>query len=244
MSEMGCSFSRAVKVLPSMCDGSSLLSIPAALDMFQDTATLHADHFEIGPEGMNRRNTFWVITKTRIHINRLPQMMDPVSVNTWIQAPERVSCERDYSITEGEEVLAYGRSIWAVISRDTGKLVHMDGLYPELDFNVAVPDDRPFLRLSKKFDGAEEIGSYHIRSVDIDLGGHMNNVNYVRAMLGCFSNEELAGMNICEIELNFISQSYEGDTLTFLRRDADDSFEIGAAGPDGKICFSAKVTLQ
>lgn len=244
---VGCRMSRAVIILPSMCDGDSTLSIPAALDLFQNNATLHADNFDIGPEGMNRRNYFWIITKTRIHINRMPEMMDEVSANTWIQAPERASCERDFSITVHnkdngeEEILAYGRSIWAVISRDTGRLVHMKGLYPELDFNVAVPDERPFVKLSRKFEEAEEIGKYTIRSVDIDLGGHMNNVNYVRAMLGCFTTQELKEMNISEVELNFISQSYEGETLTFLKKVVDGGLEIGAAGPDDKIVFSARI---
>lgn len=241
--EMGCKYSRSVKVLPSMCDGNSLLSIPAALDMFQNTATLHADHFDIGPEGMNRRNYFWIITKTRIHMNRMPEMMEDVSANTWIQAPERASCERDYSITDsGGEVLAYGRSIWAVISRDTGRLVQMKDLYPELDFNKLPPDEKPFLKLGKNFEDAEEIGQYTIRSVDIDLGGHMNNVNYVRSMLGCFTSEELKDMNISELELNFISQSYEGDTLRFLRRKTEEGIDIGAINPEGKVAFIARIS--
>ncbi len=243
-----CEFLRDIKILPSMCDGDSRLSIAAALDAFQNTATLHADTFDIGPDGMNRRNYFWIITKTRIHINRMPEMMDDVVLRTWIQAPERISCERDYSISMNDEVLAYGRSIWAVISRDTGKLVPMKGLYPELDFCVAPPDDKAFLRLGKKFEGAEEIGSYTIRSIDIDLGGHMNNVNYVRAMLGCFTTEEIRRFDISQLELNFISQSYEGETLTFLKKTSEDGgaqdgclFDIAAAGPDGKIVFVARV---
>ena len=119
MSDIGCSYSRDIKILPSMCDSDSRLSIASALDIFQNTATLHADHFDIGPEGMERRNYFWIITKTRMHINRLPKMMDDVTASTWIQPADRASCERDYSITCGDEVLAYGRSIWAVISHDT-----------------------------------------------------------------------------------------------------------------------------
>lgn len=237
--DVGCKYSEDFFVKPSMCGGDSLLSIPAALDVFQDTATFHADHFDIGPEGMNRRNYFWIITKTRIHINRLPEMMEHVTSNTWIQAAERASCERDYSITKGDEILVYGRSIWAVISRDTSKLVHMAGLYPEIEFDAAPPDDRSFARISKKFDDAEEIGQYTVRSVDIDLGGHMNNVNYVRAMLGCFTTEKIADLKISEIEVNFISQTYEGQTLTFKCRETDEGLEIGAIGPEGKTAFAA-----
>ena len=241
MGEMGCRLDRPVKVLPSLCDGDSKLSIPAAFDLFQNTATLHADHFDIGPEGMERRNYFWVITKTRMHFNKMPEMMDDVVFSTWIQAAERASCERDFSMTADDETLLYGRSIWAVISRDTGRLVHMDTLYPVIDFEVPPPDDKPWVRMSKDFSEAETIGEYTVRSIDIDLGGHMNNVNYVRAMLGCFTTEELAGMDISEIEVNYVSQTREGETLTFRRREKDGATEIGALSPDGKTMFMAHI---
>lgn len=242
MNEIGCKLSRDVKILPSMCDGNSKLSIPNALDLYQDSATMHSDHFDIGPAGMNRRRMFWIITKTRIHINRLPEMMEDVQVHTWIQAADRVSCERDYSITQGDEVLTYGKSTWAVLSREDEKLVKMAELYPQVDFNEPSPDDRPFVRLSKKLDDAEEIGEYTIRTVDIDLGGHMNNVNYVRAMLGCFSTEELVAMNISEVEMNFIHQSYEGETLTFKRKMTDKGMEVGAVNAEGKLAFIALIS--
>ncbi len=241
MGTMGCIMERKLKVLPSQCDGASQLSIPAALDLFQDTATLHADHFDIGPAGMEKRNSFWIIYKTRLHINRMPHMMDDISAVTWIQPTERASCERDFAVMRGGEVMFYTRSIWAIISRETGRLIDLRGLYPEIEFTEAPPDDRPFVRIGKKFENAEVIGSYTIRSVDIDLGGHMNNVNYIRAMLGCFSTDELAQMDIHEIEMNYISQSYEGGTLQFLMQRTDSGRVIGAATPDGKIIFTALI---
>jgi len=240
--EMGCKYERELKIFPSMCDHNSRLSIPAALNIFQDYATLHADYFEIGPDGMDRRNAFWIITKIRLHINRMPKMMDELTVKTWIQEADRASCERDFAITDGDEVLVYGRSIWAVISRDTGRLVHMKELYPVVEFNVAPPDDRNFIKIDKHFEEAEEIGTYTVRSSDIDLGGHLNNVNYVRAMIGCFDSETLDNMDISEIELNYISQTYEGDTLTFKYRRSEGGFELGALNDKGKTVFVAALS--
>ena len=244
MTEPECRMTRDLKILPSLCDGNSLLSIPSALDIFQDSATLHASRFDIGPEGMERRNYFWVLTKMRIHINRMPSMLDDVLPNTWIQAPERASCERDFSVTSGDELLLYGKSMWAVISRDSGRLVPMADLYPELDFCIAPPDDRPFMRLSRKFDDCEEIGRHVVTSTEIDLGGHMNNVNYVRAMLSCFSSDELRSMDISELEINYISQSFEGDELVFVRRDTEEGTEIEAISSEGKAVFAAHITHQ
>lgn len=241
MAEIGCKYMRKVKILPSMCNRKEKLRISSALDLFEDTATLHADNFDIGPAGMDERNYFWVITKIRIHMDRMPHMMDDVELNTWIQAPDRASCERDFSFVADGEQIVYGRSIWAIISRDTKRLVHMDDIYPRLDFNVAPPDDRPFAKISRNFDEAETIGEYTVRSSDIDLGGHFNNVNYVRAMMGCFTCDEIEGMNIREVELNFISQTYEGEKLVFKRRKSSNGIEIAAVNDAGKVVFASEI---
>lgn len=241
-----------------MVDRKEKLRLVDALDLFEDTATLHAENFDIGPAGMDARNYFWVITKIRIHADRLPRIMDALQLNTWIQAADRASCERDFSLTSNGEQLIYGRSIWAIISRDTMRLVHMDEIYPKLEFNVAPPDDRPFVRINKNFDEAETIGEYTVRSVDIDLGGHFNNVNYVRAMLGCFSVEEIEKMDIKEMELNFIHQTFEGETLIFKSRphvgtdgagsdgagsggSGRSGIEVAAINSEGKPVFMALV---
>lgn len=238
-SDKAGSFTRGIQIMPSMCDRNSRLTVPYALDIFQNNATLHAEALGIGPGRMNRSGYFWIITRMRIHINRLPKLLDRVDSNTWIQPAERVSCERDFSMTQGEEVLVYGRSMWAVLSRENGKLVHLDELYPDADFSIAPPDDRPFVRLGRSFDNSAELGSYRIRSIDIDTGGHMNNVNYIRAMLGCFGAEELEELRISELEVNFMHQSYEGETLRFVRRSTDRGMEIGALKEDGSTAFTA-----
>ena len=238
MSNMGCSYCRELTVTPSMCDSESRLSIPAAFDLFQDTATLHADHFDIGPAGMTRRNYFWVITKTAMTFNRMPSMMQHIEARTWIQPADRAKCERDFALYSGDEQLLLCRSIWAVMSHDTGRIVPMAGLYPEIEFDEPAPQNIEFAKISKNFDDCEEIGSYTVRSVDIDLGGHMNNVNYIRAALGCFASDQLRGTHIRGIEVQYISQTYEGETLTFRVRGG---YEIGAFSSEGKAMFLARI---
>ena len=242
MSNMGCSYCRELTVTPSMCDSESRLSIPAAFDLFQDTATLHADHFDIGPAGMTRRNYFWVITKTAMTFNRMPSMMQHIEARTWIQPADRAKCERDFALYSGDEQLLLCRSIWAVMSHETGRIVPMAGLYPEIEFDEPAPQNIEFVKISKNFDDCEEIGSYTVRSVDIDLGGHMNNVNYVRAMLGCFTCAQLAEMDIKEIDMQFIKQCYEGDTIRFVRRQSQEGvMEVGALDAEGNVCFMAAI---
>ena len=43
MGKAECSRKLDLRVMPSMCDENSLMSIPAMLDMFQDSAGIHAE---------------------------------------------------------------------------------------------------------------------------------------------------------------------------------------------------------
>ena len=228
--------------MPSMCDRNSLMSIPAMLDMFQDAAGIHAGSVGIGALALEERGLFWIVSKTRLRINRRPQVQELLESVTWIQPAERVSCERDWALMKDGEQLAYVRSIWAALRREDFRPGHMADFYPHSDFSIAPPDDVPFTRMGKNFDDAELLGEYRIRSVDIDRGGHMNNVNYVRAMLGCFTCEQIEEMDIRELDMQFILQCYEGETIRFVRRpSADGIMEVGALNEEGRVCFMAAI---
>lgn len=242
MSKVNCSLTVPMRAMPSMCDENSLMSIPAILDMFQDIAGIHAESVGIGALELEEHGLFWIVSKLRLRISRRPQVQEMLDAATWIQPAERVSCERDWALSKGGEQLAYVRSIWAALRRDNFRPGHMAEFYPDSDFSIAPPDDMPFTRMGKNFEGAEFIGEYRIRSVDIDRGGHMNNVNYVRAMLGCFSCAQLAEMDIKELDMQFLLQCYEGETIRFVRRlSAEGLMEVGALNGEGKVCFLAAV---
>jgi len=244
-----CSHEMPMRAMPSMCDETSHMSIPAILDMFQDLAGIHADSVGIGAIELEEKGLFWIVSKIRLRVFKRPLVQEMLDAVTWIQPADRATCERDFSISQNGETLAYARSIWAALRRDNGRPAHMADFYPDSDFSIAPPDDEAFTRISKKFEGAEPLGEYRIRSVDIDRGGHMNNVNYVRAMFGCFTCAQLAEMNVCELDLQFLQQCYEGETIRFVKRAAGDApadpsggseqMEVGAFNEAGQLCFMA-----
>ena len=240
MSKVECSRTIEMRALPSLCDDTSRMSIPGFLEMFQDVAGIHADSIGMGALALEERGLFWIVSKIRLSISRRPVVQETFDAVTWIQPAEKVVCERDWAISKDGEQLAYVRSIWAALRRDSFKPGLMADFYPEPDAAIAPPDSLPFTRMSKRFDGAEPLGEYRIRSVDIDRGGHMNNVNYVRAMLGCFTCDQIDEMDIKELDMQFILQCYEGETIHFVKRASQGGImEVGALNEEGKVCFMA-----
>ncbi len=231
---MEAKLSRELTVLPSVCDREMKLSVPDLFAWFMDIATLHAEALGVGADAMFARGLFWLTVKTKVRILRRPRMLETVTLSTRPLAPERVKAIREYRLEKDGELLAQGKTEWAVINTESGRLCPMAGIFPpELELAAEPAYPAPFARIKPDFSEAETLGSYTVRSTDIDLGGHMNNVAYLRALLGTLSGEELAKLPQGEIEIVFRTPCFEGERLSILRRPTETGWELAALKEDG-----------
>ena len=225
---MKCRYEKNYTVGPSDCDHTSRMGMPSAFEAFMDIASEHAESLNIGVTFMKETGLFWLTAKTRVRFYRNPRMEQNIVIETWPLRPRGIQEIRDYRIrSESGEILVEGKTQWAMLDTRSGELIRMEELFPE-DFEFAeekVLDD-PFLRVRDDVSDCEEFGSYTVRSVDIDLGGHMNNSAYVRALFGAFSTAELDAMKIKDCEVSFKKTCYEGDVLRFFKRTTDKGTEV------------------
>lgn len=221
-------------VYPSRMDSSGKLSIPDCFALFMDIAAPHAAMLGCGTEDLAKKDLFWLTVKSKIKIFRRPYMMEDIVVSTWPEQPEESRCNRDYSITKGDEILVLGKTLWAVMNMKTGKLNRVDELYEE-GFK-AIPDitiEEPFINFDRVFTG-EPFAEYTVRPTDIDFGGHMNNIAYLRAAAGFFSAKEWQEMNITEMEIQYKAPCFEGDVLKFERKTVGDYMHLCGKREDGR----------
>ncbi len=240
---MLCKMERDFSVLISQCDNTSLMSIPSIFALFGDLASEHAPRIGLGSDTLAEKDLFWVAVRTKVKIHRRPEMTEPFRATTWPEAPGRVRCVRYYSMIDNTaNLLAEGKTEWAIVDLASGRPHKLLEIYPDgLEHLSDVSCPEPFNKISESFDGAEEIGKYTVRSTDIDIGQHMNNVAYIRALFGAFSCKELEDMNISDVEINFKNQCFEGDELTFYKRKTGDALEVGIIRPDGKCAATVRM---
>lgn len=231
-------------ITPGMCDYSGCLGIADIFTLFMDMASEHAEHIGLGGEAMLARGLFWITVKTKIHILKQPHMMREVVASTWPDKPAKRLCDRYYLLEDESGHVAEGRTEWAVMNIRKGMLENISELYPD----ELVPDDAPVCadpvrRISRDFDGCEILGTYNVRSTDIDMGGHMNNAAYVYAVMSFFPISEQKKMHITDMEVSFVSQCFEGDTLTAFIRRSDTEYEIGLKREDGTLALLVLMKL-
>ena len=228
----------------SLCDRGSLLSYHGHFSLFMDLASEHGPQIGLGLKDLGAKNLFWLTVKTKIRFHARPAMLDTVTASTWPEAPGRVRCNRYYTIQNQQgDLLAEGKTEWALIDTSTGRLCRFADVYPaNLSHCSDVVCDTPFSRIDENFAPDTQIGTYTVKSTDIDLGRHMNNAAYVKAIFGFISCDEVDTVNISEIEATFKSPCFEGETLIVYRRNTQSGTEMAMVKPDGKTAFLAKIT--
>ena len=227
-------YEQSYTVPPSDCGYDGRLSVADALSLFQDISSVHASLLKGGVYDLAKKDLFWLTVKTKAHFECRPRLGDTVTLATWPENLTGVRCLRDYTITKGDDILISGKTEWAIINLQTGKLHKAEEVYPpELQAPDKVILPEPFVRFERE--APEEIlGTYTVRSTDIDLGGHMNNIAYLRAFMGLLPVDKQKSMPCRDLEIHFRAQCFEGDTLTFRQKQEGGALWVHALLPDGK----------
>ena len=226
-------FNKSIKIPLSQCDNTSRLNITGVFNIIMDLATEHGDELGLGMQALAEKGLFWVASKTKIKIHNRPKFFTTIDATTWPEKPNRIRCNRYYSIKDADQLIIEGKTEWVMLEIDSGRPAKIDGAYPvDMEHCTDVVCEAPFCRLSTNFENCEKLGEYTVCSTDIDVSQHMNNVAYIRAVLGCFSCKELDEMNITEIDVAYRVQCFEGEKLTFLIKKEESCCEIGIIKED------------
>ena len=233
-------YTQECAVLPSVCDSSAHLGIPDTFALFMDLAAIHAEQLEFDTPRLMKQGLFWLTVRTRVRFLRRPKMAERVTLATWPEPPSKLRTDRDYTITQNGELLVAGKTEWTILEMDSGRLHPMAGIFaPDFAFFPDTVWEEPFTRM--RDEAMEEFARYTVRSTDIDLGGHMNNAAYIRALAGAFSCKAWQDMDVRELEIAFRASCYEGDTLIWQKRDDGGTLSLRAALPDGKTVVLARI---
>ena len=219
----------------TVCGADGKLSYPGAFTVFQDIATAHAPLLGVGYYDLAPRSLFWLAVRTKIRFNARPHLEEHVTVRTWPEKPGAARCNRSYELLRGDEVLVCGKTEWAVINTETRAITPMAEVFPPLSFDRPTACPAPFARVPDRFEGIEPFAEYRVRSTDIDVGGHMHNAFYPRALFGAFSTEDVRAMDISEIDISFRAPCFEGETLAFYKKENGGALDLRAARGDETV---------
>lgn len=231
----------------SECGASGTATLPAMLNLLQESASLHAKSlgFSKSDFASSGENISWVLTRMRVKMYKYPKWEETVKIVTWPREGRKITALRDFEIMSASgEILGIAASEWMIIDLASRHVAPIpEGLSSRVN-NVrsGVFGEEGFSRLRWDCKEVCEPLRFRAKKCDIDLNGHVNNVHYAEWFL-----ETLPNGSVCdECEIMFKSETLAGDEVLAEGVETESGvFLHRVASPDGRdhVLATTKIHL-
>ena len=193
----------------SYFDYNNRLSAKSMFSIFQDVASIHAEEIGVGFDDMFAKNLYWVLSRVKFDILKMPKTNQTVIVETWPHEKGKIDFDRDIKISdENGETLIIGTSKWCVINTETRSLQRTENVnyvgeyckdvnYQDKFSKITIPQ----IELAQKF-------IYDVKFSDLDHNKHMNNTNYTNLVVNALENKIFN-----HFEINYVNESLLSDEI-------------------------------
>ena len=228
----------------SLCDHTPYLSYVAMFQMIQDNITAMMSEMNIdGVTTMRLYGAVWVFVRSNVRVIRRPAWRDDVIVKSYFTYHSAVKVMADTEINDmNGEPLIHARLEMCSLDISAGKIrkTYTVGLPENTECGAPLPE-LEFTRFPRG--GFDTVMSFVPNSTNIDFCGHVNNVEYVRYIIGSYPVSELNKRQIKNIEMHYVDQSFENDDLEILRASSDNVDTLCVRKGD-KITTECKLTFE
>ena len=218
------------------------LKISTIFKYLQQVSTNHAELIGLGKKDTVDKGMFWVISRMKVVIHKMPKMLDTLTIKTHPGETMIFIFPRFYQIYDQNNNLCISASSsWALVDINTHKL-----LTKPLDNNFKMPSEtRPEdISLPEKvtLSSLEFIEERKVRYSDIDLNGHLNNTKYIDYIIDTHDIDFYKTHRVKEILINYEKEIKDQNVVHLY---SDIKVEETIVGDvDGNHCFLAKIKYE
>ena len=216
------------------------LKISTIFKYLQQAATNHSEILGVGKKDTVDKGMFWVITRMRVVIYKMPKMLDTLTVTTHPGETMLFIFPRLYEIYDqhGDLCIA-GSATWVLLDSLTHKVkmkpfedgFKIPGEVKEND--IALPD-------KVTFESIDKIDERRVRYSDIDLNGHLNNTKYIEYIIDTHDINFYKTKRVQEITINYEREIRQNDLVTLFSDSHSPEVVVGKV--DNNISFIARLT--
>lgn len=177
----------------------------------------------------------WVYTRYQIRLARKLDYSGPAVLTVWIEPRQSsVRVLANMEIRQNDALMAQGRLESCVMSLEKRMPLRLQAV----DFPPGLAEDIPhgipeFRKLKKDAEGMRTRYRRTVRVSDLDKSRHMTNLRYIEMFQDACDSAFWEVFRPKEMEIRFLSQCVEGETLTIKSREDENAIYLAALHEDG-----------
>ena len=229
------------RLAASSCGADVKLSVEGAFRIVEDMVTeLMGDQHIDGVTCMREYGGMWVFVRNRIEMPQPLAWMDEYTATSYISSFSKIRLYIDTVLQKADGSIALrSRLELCAVDLETGKIRKSESV----GVGEKTPAEEPMFEMAytkEKPVRGELIDEITVRSADIDYCHHTNNIAYVRYFVNQIGVDDLIEQPVKAIEVQYASQTHEGDRLSMHRCSSENEAYI--IEKDGSKVVSCIIT--
>ena len=202
----------------------------ALFECLENIAARHADSINHGIKDIPNIGTTWMLLCWQLEVLKRPTYGDTLEIHTWARGANKCFTYRDFEIYVNGEKCVIAASKWLLLDIKRGRPTRVGdeilGRYqPEYGKSVFNIDE---IEKLKELENYDEEAKFSVRKSDIDINGHMHNLNYLDIVDEILTQKEM------QEEFDFVRIDYRKEIKI------DDKIEILKKVENNKYYFLIK----
>ncbi|WP_257211851.1 MULTISPECIES: acyl-[acyl-carrier-protein] thioesterase [unclassified Mesotoga] len=204
-------------------------SISSLMDYFNDVVTLQTVEMGHGVDIMSKGEYAWLLLRWDVKVNRYPDYLENVVVQTIPYSMDRFYAYRRFEIFDcSGNVIVDANSQWILIDQRKRRPIRIgDQFYELYGIDSDFHEPLSFPKVNENESSGEEI-TFIVSNSDLDTNGHSNNVAYVRWIMETVPSEFVKRF-LRRLTIEYKRESRKGDVIS-----VESVFENGADFAEGK----------
>jgi acyl-ACP thioesterase len=199
------------------CDAFGRMSIPALMNLMQESANRNAIDYGIGIADLAEQGFGWMLMRFRLHIHQYPRYGQSLQLTTYPTAVEKYFIHRDFKVmAEDGTLLVDAASTWLVFGIEKRAMVPLPDFIRRLT-PPTIQEPLPKLPLKPDFQTAsfepDQETKVEVGWLNIDQNQHVNNVAYIGWLLESMPDQTLQTQELVELDIVYRTESHWHDQL-------------------------------
>ncbi len=215
------------------------------LALLEEAAAEHCLSIGFGLYDLIEKNIGWVLVSGALEMNRYPRYKEKITIRTWLSEYSTIRGFRENLIYDARKsIIGRAKGLWIFFNIKERKPVPVFeeikerwSFTGESAITITVPPK------IKPLETARYNHEITVRSSDVDIYQHANNIRYLQWLIDSIPVETIEHQHLQFIEGKFISEVKSSDTVLMLtqKEECNNSFLHTIKLKDtGQICAVAK----